>query len=466
MATASAALLLTADVALAQGNSGVPNGGADATGSLVVVLVVALAVIVLSFVASMTEAAFLSLPRLKAQAMTESEGRFVRLAGRMRLNFAKPLAAIVVLNNLANVTGSAVFGLAVARWLAARDSAASVDEGVWIASAVLTFVVIIAGEIVPKTIGERYAPLVARIMAPIVRALQAVLSPVLFVIGLIQKPFMRVGQHHVTSEEEISRLTALGEEQQAIEEDEAQMIRRVFRLNDITAEDIMTPRVDLLALECDRTLGDIADELGDMKRSRIPLYREDRDHIVAVLDRTSALLALTKDRSTLPVTDPDVAFRPFFVPESMPADDLMVKLQRRTDPMAIVVDEYGATVGVVTLEDVVEELVGDIVDDADLDNLDEVRRISDTELVCDGRTEVNVVNELLGTLVPNHRTVAGLLLEELERIPKAKETVEAHGARFTVVEANERAILRVRIECMTDDDEETEEPPRSAAPAA
>jgi len=123
----------------------------------------------------------------------------------------------------------------------------------------------------------------------------------------------------------------------------------------------------------------------------------------------------------------------------------MVALQRRTQPLAIVVGEYGETVGLVTLEDVIEEIVGEIVDEEDLVSDEDIQRVADDEVLCDGRTEVNEINDTLGTEIPNHRTVAGLLLDEMERIPRRGESHEAFGAVFTVVAASEKAILKVRI---------------------
>ncbi len=219
----------------------------------------------------------------------------------------------------------------------------------------------------------------------------------------------------------------------------------------------MTPRVEMVTFQADQTLEDIAEELGDATRSRIPLYRESRDEIVAVLDRADALLALARDEHGLALTDAAISFMPFFIPETMPADDIMVSLQRRTEPLAIVVGEYGETVGLVTLEDVVEEIVGEIVDEEDLDNDEDLQRVADDEVLCDARIEVNDVNEALETSIPNHRTIAGLLLDEMERIPRRGETLRAFGAEFTVVAASEKAILKVRVRRLGADEGLTDE---------
>ncbi len=221
----------------------------------------------------------------------------------------------------------------------------------------------------------------------------------------------------------------------------------------------MTPRVEITALDANQNLGQVAEQLGKINRTRILLYRENRDKVVAVLDRIDALLALAEDKDDLALTDPSISFLPFFVPEAMRADRLLVRLQKSTEPIAIVVGDYGETVGVVTLEDVLEELVGDIVDEDDLDQGNGVQRVSRNEVLALGRAEVKDVNDFLGADLPNHRTIAGLVLDELGRIPEKDESFRAHGVTFTINQVTDRAILRVqiRLEEMTEDSESAPE---------
>jgi putative hemolysin len=250
---------------------------------------------------------------------------------------------------------------------------------------------------------------------------------------------------HVTSQEEIERLAELGQEQGTLEKHEGEMIGRVLKLDDTTADQIMTPRVEMVMLPADAKLSEMADELARLRRSLIPLFRKNRDDVVAVLDRMDALLLLARGKGETPLSDPSISVRPYFVPATMSADRLLVQLQRRTDHLAIVVGEYGETLGVVTLEDVIEEIVGEIYDEEDIGSGTGVQRVSRDEVVAQGAAEVKNVNDALGTEIPNHRTVAGLLLDELERIPEKGEIHRAHGVSFEIVDANDRAILKVRI---------------------
>jgi CBS domain containing-hemolysin-like protein len=402
-------------------------------------VLVTLFILVLSALCSMTEAAFLSFTTLRAQSLAESENTMDRKAGRLRMDFDRPLAAIVILNNVANVTGTAMAGaVAQSHFETQLGTPASIAVGVF--AALLTLLVILFGEIVPKTFGEKHRKTVVRVAAYPISGLMVVLTPIIWLVAKLQRPFSGAGLGHRTSEEEISLLTELGQEQGAIEPREGEFIQNVF-----PAEDIMIPRPEMVILDADQTVGRAAEELGKINRNRVPLYRGDRDHVVAILDRIDALLALAEDKDDLPLTDPSLSFKPYFIPESMRADRLLVRLQQRPEPMAIVVGEYGETLGLVTLEDVLEELVGDIVDEDDIDQGNGVLRIGPTEVLALGRAEIKDVNAHLEANLPNHRTVAGLVLDELGRIPKRNETFQAHGATFVISEVSDRAILKVQI---------------------
>ncbi|MCG3133429.1 MAG: hypothetical protein HMLKMBBP_00597 [Planctomycetes bacterium] len=406
------------------------------------VILTGLALLGVSFCASLTEAAFLALPKIRAQAWAESDKATERLASRIRMHFAEPIATIVVVNNLSNTAGPFLVGHYASEYAVLHGWPDPTVTGIVAAS--LTLLVILFGEVLPKTLGDGHSEAIARASAYPLRGAQFLFRPLTWLIGLLQKPFARVS-HHVTSEEEIGRLAELGEEQGAIEKHESTMIQRVLRLNDITAEQIMTPRVELVMLPAEQKLADAKPELANLRRSLIPLYRKNRDDVVAVLDRMDALLVLGHGKGDLPLTDPLVSVKPYFVPHTMTADKLLVNLQRRTDHLAVVVGEYGETLGVVTLEDVMEEIVGEIYDDEDIGSGTGVQRVSRDEVVAQGASEVKNVNDALGTEVPNHRTVAGLLLDELERIPSKGEIHRAHGVSFEIVDANDRAILKVRI---------------------
>lgn len=410
---------------------------------LLPVLLAVIGILLLSFLASLTEAAFLSLPKVRAETWHDSERATERLAAKIRMNFARPIATIVVINNISNTAGPFLVGALAADY--ARLQGWSEDTAAGVIAGILTFLVIIFGEVLPKTLGEAHPETLTRAAAYPLRGAQIALTPAVFLLGVLQKPFERTSSSHQTSEEEIGRLAELGQEQGAIEQHEGEMIGRVLRLDDTTAEQIMTPRVEMVMLPGDRKLSEVAEELANLRRSLVPLYRKNRDDVIAVLDRMDALLLLARGKGELALCDPSISVKPYFVPATMSADRLLVQLQRRTDHLAIVVGEYGETLGVVTLEDVIEEIVGEIYDEEDIGSGTGVHRVSRDVVVAQGASEIKNVNDALGTEIPNHRTVAGLLLDDLERIPVKGETHRAHGVSFVIVDANDRAILKVKI---------------------
>lgn len=401
-------------------------------------------VLVFSFLAAMVEAAFLALSPTKASQMLESDHAMERCAGKIRLDFGKPLATMVILNNATNIAGSMLAGYFAEDYFQGLGVEAGLRTAMTIFTIALTIVVIIACEIVPKTIGEHHSFEVAKYASYPIWAFQWILTPVVWLANFAQRPFQRVGPHP-TTEEEIAHLTSIGQEQGAIEEHEGDMIHRVLALNDITAGDIMTPRPEMISLPAAQTLSQAAEQLAQINRSLIPVYGKNRDEVVAILNRMNALLALAKDKGDLLLTDPSISFKPYYVPESMKADELLVVFQRRTQHMAIVVGEYGETVGLVTIEDVVEEIVGEIYDEHDIGSGNGVLRVGPDELLCDAAAEIKDVNEAFEIEIPNHRSVAGLLLDEMERIPRKGEEHVSHGLSFRIEDANERAILKVRV---------------------
>jgi len=401
-------------------------------------------VLVFSFLAAMIEAAYLALSSTRASGMLESENAMERRAGMLRLDFAKPLATMVILNNATNIAGSMLAGYFAEDYFEVVGMATSVRTAMTVFTIALTIVVIIACEIVPKTIGEHHSFEVAKYASYPIWAFQWLLTPLVWLASFAQRPFQRVGPQQ-TTEEEIAHLTSIGQEQGAIEEHEGDMIHRVLALNDITAGDIMTPRPEMISLPAAQTLAEAAEQLAQINRSLIPVYGRNRDEVVAILNRMNALLALAKDKGDLSLVDPSISFKPYYVPESMKADELLVVFQRRTQHMAIVVGEYGETVGLVTIEDVVEEIVGEIYDEHDIGSGNGILRVGPDELLCDAAAEIKDVNEAFEMEIPNHRSVAGLLLDEMERIPKKGEEHVAHGLSFRIEDANERAILKVRV---------------------
>jgi magnesium and cobalt exporter, CNNM family len=315
-------------------------------------------IIVLSFLSSSMEAALFTVSFVQIEQMID-KGK----SGALRLKANKDkiqdsIIAIVILNNLSNISGSILVG----------SIASTLFNDVWLGvySGVLTFVIILAGEVIPKTLGERYAPGYARRTANIVFVMRMVMLPAIAVIRIMVRPVSVAHKPSTrTSEEHIKTLAKLGHRYGTILDSENQLIRRIFHLNDILAKDIMTPRTVVTALHADMTLGELEKDLYKSPFSRFPVYGEDHDDIIGVAHIRDLLEGIGKGKR-------DVSVREFteevsFVPEAAKADQMLRDFQRNREHFAVVIDEYGGTAGVVTLEDILEQLVGEIVDEYDND---------------------------------------------------------------------------------------------------
>jgi putative hemolysin len=272
-----------------------------------------------------------------------------------------------------------------------------------------------------------------------------VLSPLLLLLARMarMRPERRKSAASIT-ETEIRQLTALGHTEGQIEEHERELIERAFRLDETKAWEIMVPRVDVFAWPDDRRLADIAGELPSLRHSRVPVYGDSIDDITGVLYLRDAYQALLAGQSALPLRD--LAREPLVVPGSVPLSKLLREFQQRRIHLAVVVDEYGGTDGLVTLEDVLEELVGEIVDETD-DTEDSITRVSANEIMVWGDVDVRDINEFFDAALPllEHRSLNGYLLEELGRVPEVGETLQREGITIEVVEASETQVMRARL---------------------
>jgi CBS domain containing-hemolysin-like protein len=268
------------------------------------------------------------------------------------------IITLVFLNNVANIAGSIIIG----------TIAGTLFNEFWLGvfSGGFTFVIILVGEIVPKTIGEQHAESYARHTAGLVRILRIVFFPAVVLVRQLVRPFsINDEAGDGTAEEEINILARLGHKHGDILESETQLIKRTFELNDISAREIMTPRTVVFALQADRVLSDIAQDLYKTSFSRIPVFETDLDEVIGVVHIRDLLAALAKGLGSKTVRE--FADPVSFIPDTARADALLKSFQRNREHLSIVVDEYGGMAGVLSLEDILEQLVGEIVDEFDKD---------------------------------------------------------------------------------------------------
>lgn len=308
-----------------------------------------------SALCSCAEASLFSISLVRVRQLAETGGAQAKTLLLLRENLGRPISTIVVLNNVANIGGSIVIG----------ELASNIFGSQWIGafSAGLTLAVIMFGEIIPKNLGERYAEPIALAAARPVRILTMILTPVVWLIERLVAPIIGTRKLPTTNEAEIRLLARIGQQEGIIESNESEMIERVFRLNDITAGHIMTPRVSMSVLEADALLADVRDDLINSEHSRMVVIGASIDDVRGIALRTELLVAILAGQADKPVAQ--FMRPPNLVPASIRADRLLEALRQSRQHLAVVIDEYGGVGGVVTLEDVLEVLTGEIVDETD-----------------------------------------------------------------------------------------------------
>lgn len=340
-------------------------------------IILSLAVIIGSGLFSSTEAALFALPRSRVMVLKEQREQGAEELFQVKENLQRSIIVIVIANNIVNIVGSIFVG--------ALASSVFGDAMLGIISAVLTFLIIVFGEILPKTIGENNAEKISLKAAPALLAATSIFSPIIWLLEKLTKRFTTIRK--MVSEEELHILSELGHLEGSIEEDERDLIQKVFTLNDITARDIMTPRTMMFGFQKDSKLGDIKEEIFNLTNSRLPVYDEDYDDIIGLCYRRDILIALAKDEHERIIES--FCKKALYVSDSMRADDLLQLFLERREHIAIVKDEFEGTSGLVTLEDVLEQLVGEIVDETDevVDTRQEaIREAEDSEIVVEEGT--------------------------------------------------------------------------------
>ncbi|CAN5810787.1 hemolysin family protein [soil metagenome] len=402
-------------------------------------LVLLAVLIVLSGFFSGSEIALFSLGEARVRTLAEEGRRGAAALVELKSNPERLLATILIGNNIVNIGGAAV-----ATALALEHFG---NQGVAYATGAMTLLVLIFGEITPKGLATANADSFALTVAPIIRILSKVLAPIVYPFETLTRWFVgrsrREGRMTVT-EGEIREMTAIGHMEGSIEEHERRLIERAFFLDETRVWDIMTPRVDIFAWPAHRTLAEIAGQLHAVPYSRVPVYGDTIDDITGVLYTRDAYQALIGGQRDLPLSQ--LAREPFFVPGSIPLTKLLSDFQARRIHMGIVIDEYGGTDGLVTLEDILEELVGEIIDETDVEP-PPIIRVSRNEIVVAGGADLREVNHFFNSNLPQleHRSLNGYLLDELGYVPSTGEEMERDGIIVRIVEATDTQVLRARL---------------------
>ncbi len=437
------ALPLVSGLALAAGG---PGAAAPAE-------VLALAILLLlSGFFSAAETAITTLWPWKIKELARKEGPGSPFA-LLEQDVTRFLTTILVGNNLVNIAATALV----------TDVATKLygSAGVGIATGVMTALVLFFGEITPKSLAVHHAGRLARIVVRPIYWLSILLYPVGRFFSWTSSLILRlVGleprSEPLVTEEELKLILAGAERSGAIEEEEENMIKGVLELEETQVKEIMVPRVEIVAIEAQASLKEFLDLVREHRFSRYPVYKESIDQVTGVAI-VKDLLDYVEDGQLDRVRVEAIAHEPYFVPESMSVWDLLVELRKRKFHMAIVVDEFGGTAGLVTLEDIIEEIVGDIYDETD-EIEKSIQELPGGGLLVEGQYALDDLADRLGVEFPegDYETLSGFLYEQFGRIPETGEAIAWNGFRFTVAEADRRRIRWVKIERQENNDENSQ----------
>ncbi|HJZ87175.1 MAG TPA: hemolysin family protein [Polyangia bacterium] len=407
------------------------------TGALIVA---AICLLVEAFFSG-SEMAVVAADRLKLERLATAGSRGARILVRFLEQPQRLLATTLVGTQLAVVTATIVITVQVLTNPRLEPRAELLTIGL------LSPVLLIFAEVVPKTLFQQHADAIApRVAWPLALASLA-FSPFVFVMTRFTQAVtrvLRIEEHRaVITREELELLLRAPTAEGEITEGERRMITRIFDFGETTVYDVMVPLSEVFALPDDASLDEAVREVQEKRHTRIPVYRERVDQIVGVVHSFDLLKAGARTGSVGELAKPGI-----YVPEGQAAIDLLVRLQRERQGMAVVVDEYGGAIGIVTIEDILEEIVGEIEDEYDTVGPSPIRQEGPGLYRVQGRTSIAQVNQATRAQLPegeDYETVAGLLLDRLKRIPREGETVRVGNAVITIVGASERTIEEVRI---------------------
>ncbi|MDO5844651.1 MAG: hemolysin family protein [Methanocorpusculum sp.] len=403
-------------------------------------IVIFVILLIFSAFFSASEVALVGINRAKVKALAESGKRGKRLE-KLKNKSDHFLITILIGNNIANV-GASALATAVALDIFG-------DAGVAIATGIVTLMLLIFGEIGPKTYSNHHQEKVALLVSTPIYFLTTVLSPFFWIFDKIKnrgKTEEEIAAPAIT-EDEIREWIDVGEMEGALEEDEKEMIYSVLRFNDTTAKEIMTPRPDVIVIEDTTTIEEAVESIKNTGFSRVPVFHEFTDNIVGTLNFKDLFNAYTSTNKKATVRT--IMIDAYFVPESKKIDDLLRELQVRRVHMAIVLDEFGGFSGVVTFEDILEELVGDIMDESDGDEVSDIIEIGQGLYMLDAQTRVAQLNERFGIPLPedpgNYETVGGLVFSNVGHIPRLGESITLNDVTLIVTKMKNRQILKIKM---------------------
>lgn len=416
------------------------------TPSLIVVLVI---MVMCSAYFSATETAFTSLNKIRLKNWAENgdarAGRTLALAE----DYDRLLSTILIGNNIVNITASTLGTVLFSKLCQ--------DYGPLVSTVVLTVAILIFGEISPKSLAKESPERFAMISTPILRALMVLLRPLNFLFSQWKKLLQRVfrsGEHDGITEEELITMVSEAENEGGLDRHESELIRSAIEFNDMAVEEVLTPRVDVVAVEDTDSMDEVASAFAQSGYSRLPVYHDSIDNIVGVLHEKDFYACRYHGQNSFS----ELLGHVIATTGNTKISQLLRILQQSKAHMAVVVDEYGGTEGIVTLEDILEELVGEIWDEHD-EVIEEFRKQADGSylIACNANlTDLYDLFAIRGDC--DATTVSGWVLETIGRVPEVGDRFQSDGLDVTVTQVDHRRVLEIRVEVLPEETEEDDLP--------
>lgn len=406
----------------------------------VIQLVFLIVLLILSGFFSSAETALTTVNRVRMRALEEEGNKRAAKVNKILDNYSKMLSSILIGNNIVNLTASSL----------ATTLALRINLAVGIATGILTIVVLICGEIVPKTWAMLSSEKLSLAYSGMIYFLMQVLTPVIFVVdkmsnGILR--FMHIDPNKKAStmtESELKTYVDVSHEDGVIESEEREMILNLFDYSDALAKDIMIPRINMVTVSEDATYDDVLEVFRDSMYTRLPVYQDDKDNIIGLINIKDFILTENKDSFSIK----NIIRDGHYTYEYKKIADLMYEMREKSTNVTFVLNEYGATVGMITVEDLLEEIVGEIRDEYDDDEKELIQEMDDGSYLVEGSMKLDDINDVLGTDLESedYDSIGGIIIECLDRLPEDNEEVTLeNGIKLKVKGIDQNRIIKVQM---------------------
>lgn len=383
----------------------------------------------------MSETALVSLSKIKLRSMLNSKVKGADTIKKLKDDSHTLLSTILIGNNLVNV-GAAALATSLAFQLFENYAVA-------ISTGAMTLLVLVFGEIIPKSYATHHDEKVSLFIAKPILILSYVLMPIIWVLDKVTGTFVKPKKNPVITEEDLEACVELGKKEGFIKDVEKDLIHNIFKFDEISVSEIMTPRHDMFSIDVNKSLDKVLPSIVKANYTRIPVYEKNLNKVVGILNMKDLVPLLRKKKATIR----QIMYTPFFVPENIKLDDLLHQFKKRKEHMAIVVDEHGLVVGLVTLENVLEEIVGEIKDETDKIN-PHVSKVGVNLWNVLGKSDIDEVNKKIGSSFEeseDYDTISGMVLHKIGTIPREGDKVVFGRYVLEITDVEENRIVRVKI---------------------